>query len=271
MSAWARMRYARRSLAPNPEDRHPPRHPNGRQPPPPLGRADRGRLKARRSLSFARYHDPARMGCGALGVWDNDGFAPGHGFDLHPHRDMEIVPYVREGAITHRDSLGNESRTEAGDVQDMSAGTGVVHGEGNLEDETARIFQIWIPPRRPGVPPPTLRPGLPRLPQGRPRRRHRRAGFRPPQGPGGRRPLHRRRRRRAGRDPVRRRARHPAHHPRARALPRAAARPDPRRRPEGRPRDGIAARNEAQTIVEALEESEILATDVRARRRGGNR
>ncbi|TCZ63195.1 pirin family protein [Roseicella aquatilis] len=118
-----------------------------------LGGADHGWLKARHHFSFASYHDPARMNWGRLRVWNDDEIAPGTGFDPHPHRDMEIITYVREGAITHRDSLGNEGRTAAGDVQIMSAGTGVVHSEYNLEPETTRIFQIWIIPDRRGVKP----------------------------------------------------------------------------------------------------------------------
>lgn len=111
-----------------------------------LGGADHGWLKARHHFSFAGYHDPARMGWGALRVWNDDEIAPGGGFPPHPHADMEIVTYVRDGAITHRDSLGNEGRTGAGDVQVMSAGTGVRHAEFNLEDVATRIFQIWILP-----------------------------------------------------------------------------------------------------------------------------
>jgi redox-sensitive bicupin YhaK (pirin superfamily) len=81
-----------------------------------------------------------------LRVWNDDAIAPKSGFPTHPHSDMEIITYVRSGAITHRDSMGNEGRTEAGDVQVMSAGTGVAHSEFNLEDEETRIFQIWIIP-----------------------------------------------------------------------------------------------------------------------------
>jgi hypothetical protein len=118
-----------------------------------LGGADHGWLKARHHFSFASYHDPARMNWGRLRVWNDDEIAAGTGFDPHPHKDMEIITYVREGAITHKDSMGNLGRTEAGDVQIMSAGTGVVHSEYNLEDETTRIFQIWIIPDRRGATP----------------------------------------------------------------------------------------------------------------------
>ena len=115
-----------------------------------LGGADHGWLKAKHHFSFADYRDPRRMGWGAIRVWNDDEIAPKSGFPPHPHRDMEIITYVREGAITHQDSLGNQGRTAAGDVQVMSAGTGVRHAEYNLEDETTRIFQIWIIPDQPG-------------------------------------------------------------------------------------------------------------------------
>lgn len=115
-----------------------------------LGAANHGWLDARHHFSFASYHDPERMGWGNLRVWNDDTIQPKSGFPTHPHQDMEIVTYVREGAITHRDSLGNEGRTEAGDVQVMSAGTGIQHSEFNLEDETTRLFQIWILPDEKG-------------------------------------------------------------------------------------------------------------------------
>lgn len=111
-----------------------------------LGGADHGWLKARHHFSFASYYDPNNMGWGALRVWNDDEIAPKTGFPPHPHSDMEIITYVREGAITHQDSLGNKGRTGAGDVQVMSAGSGIRHAEYNLEDETTRIFQIWIEP-----------------------------------------------------------------------------------------------------------------------------
>ena len=118
-----------------------------------LGQADHGWLQARHHFSFAEYHDPRRMGLGPLRVWNDDTIAPGTGFDMHPHKDMEIITYVRDGAITHKDHLGNEGRTEAGDVQVMSAGSGIVHGEWNREDVPTRIFQIWIRPSERGVRP----------------------------------------------------------------------------------------------------------------------
>jgi len=115
-----------------------------------LGGANHGWLDAKHHFSFADYHDPARVHWGALRVWNDDMIAPHTGFPPHPHRDMEIITYVREGAITHEDSLGNHGRTPAGDVQVMSAGTGIRHAEYNREDVTTRIFQIWIIPDRDG-------------------------------------------------------------------------------------------------------------------------
>jgi quercetin 2,3-dioxygenase len=118
-----------------------------------LGGADHGWLKAKHHFSFASYNDPARMGWGALRVWNDDTIAAQAGFPPHPHADMEIITYVREGAITHRDNLGNEGRTEAGDVQVMSAGSGITHSEYNVEPGATRIFQIWIIPDESGKPP----------------------------------------------------------------------------------------------------------------------
>ncbi len=115
-----------------------------------LGGENHGWLDAKHHFSFANYYDPKRMGWGNLRVWNDDTIAPGTGFPPHPHRDMEIITYVREGAITHEDNLGNKGRTEAGDVQVMSAGTGIAHSEYNHEDAPTRIFQIWILPTRTG-------------------------------------------------------------------------------------------------------------------------
>ncbi len=115
-----------------------------------LGAADHGWLKARHHFSFANYYDPRRMGWGKLRVWNDDQIAPQAGFPKHPHRDMEIITYVREGAITHKDSLNNQGRTGAGDVQVMSAGTGILHSEFNNENKETRIFQIWIEPDEKG-------------------------------------------------------------------------------------------------------------------------
>ncbi|MHA6333163.1 pirin family protein [Qipengyuania sp. CAU 1752] len=118
-----------------------------------LGSANHGWLDAHHHFSFASYHDGARVNWGALRVWNDDTIAAGTGFPTHPHSDMEIITYVRSGAITHRDSMGNEGRTEAGDVQVMSAGNGVRHSEFNREDESTTLFQIWIiPDERGGEP-----------------------------------------------------------------------------------------------------------------------
>jgi redox-sensitive bicupin YhaK (pirin superfamily) len=118
-----------------------------------LGHANHGWLDARHHFSFASYHDPQRMGWGRIRVWNDDKIAAQSGFPPHPHRDMEIVTYVRTGAITHQDSMGNKGRTGAGDVQVMSAGTGVVHAEYNLENEDTTLFQIWIETDRPSAKP----------------------------------------------------------------------------------------------------------------------
>ncbi|MBN9582220.1 MAG: pirin family protein [Afipia sp.] len=115
-----------------------------------LGHADHGWLNARHHFSFGDYHDPANIHHGSLRVWNDDEIAPNTGFPPHPHANMEIITYVREGAITHQDSLGNKGRTEAGDVQVMSAGSGIRHAEYNLEPVTTKIFQIWIMPTQQG-------------------------------------------------------------------------------------------------------------------------
>ena len=118
-----------------------------------LGGANHGWLNAKHHFSFANYYDPSRMNWGNLRVWNDDEIAAGSGFPPHPHSDMEIITYVREGAITHEDSLGNKGRTEAGDVQVMSAGTGIRHSEYNAEPTLTRIFQIWIEPTKRGEAP----------------------------------------------------------------------------------------------------------------------
>lgn len=111
-----------------------------------LGRFELDWLTARYHFSFGPYHDPNRMGVGPLRVWNDDAVEPHRGFDPHGHRDMEIITYVRRGAITHEDNLGNQGRTPAGDVQVMTAGKGVIHAEYNREPEITRLFQIWIQP-----------------------------------------------------------------------------------------------------------------------------
>jgi redox-sensitive bicupin YhaK (pirin superfamily) len=110
-------------------------------------------LESRFHFSFAEYHDPERMGVGSLRVWNDDTIKPGTGFDMHPHRDMEIITCVRSGAITHEDSAANRGRTAAGEVQVMSAGTGIVHSEFNLEPGDTTMFQIWIVPAETGIAP----------------------------------------------------------------------------------------------------------------------
>jgi redox-sensitive bicupin YhaK (pirin superfamily) len=111
-----------------------------------LAHRDHGWLDTRYHFSFSDYHDPERMGWGKIRVWNDDKIAPKAGFPPHGHNDMEIITFVRSGAVSHKDSLGNEGRTGAGDVQVMSAGKGVVHAEYNLEDEDTTLFQIWIMP-----------------------------------------------------------------------------------------------------------------------------
>ncbi len=107
-------------------------------------------LDAHHHFNFGGHQHPGRYGWGQLLVWNDDTIEPHTGFDMHGHRDMEIITYVREGAISHADHLGNEGRTEAGDVQVMSAGKGIMHAEHNREDAQTRIFQIWIHPTEPG-------------------------------------------------------------------------------------------------------------------------
>ena len=115
-----------------------------------LGAANHGWLDTRYHFSFSGYRDPERMHWGSLRVWNDDRIAAKSGFPPHGHSEMEIITYVRSGAISHRDSMGNEGRTEAGDVQVMSAGTGVQHSEFNVEDEECTLFQLWIVPDKRG-------------------------------------------------------------------------------------------------------------------------
>lgn len=115
-----------------------------------LDGGDHGWLQARHHFAFAGVGKPGHAPIGALKVWNDDSIAPRSGFPLHPHKNIEIVTFVREGAITHEDSLGNKGRTLAGDVQVMSAGTGIRHAEYNAEDVTTRLFQIWLAARTQG-------------------------------------------------------------------------------------------------------------------------
>tara|TARA_B100000700_G_scaffold189999_1_gene209412 strand:- start:494 stop:1198 length:705 start_codon:yes stop_codon:yes gene_type:complete len=118
-----------------------------------LGGANHGWLDAKHHFSFADYYDPQKLSHGELMVINDDRIAPHTGFDTHPHRDMEIITYVRRGAISHQDDKGNKGRTAAGSIQVMSAGTGIFHSEYNLEDEETSLYQIWIKPARNGVSP----------------------------------------------------------------------------------------------------------------------
>ena len=117
-----------------------------------LGKANHGWLDAHHHFSFGSYHDDTRMSWGAIRVWNDDLIAPQSGFPPHPNADMEIITYVRTGAITHKDSLSHEGRTAAGDVQVMSAGSGIRHAEFNQENAPTTLFQIWIMPNRTGGP-----------------------------------------------------------------------------------------------------------------------
>ena len=112
-----------------------------------LGGGDLGWLKALHHFHIGNHGNPAHKALGNLYVWNDDELAPGTGFAPHRHRDVEIITYVREGYVSHRDSLGNEGRTEAGDVQVMSVGAGIEHAEVGAPDQRTKVFQIWLHPR----------------------------------------------------------------------------------------------------------------------------
>lgn len=118
-----------------------------------LGKADHGWLKANFHFSFAQYYNPNRMGFGTLRVINDDLIAAGSGFAAHPHNNMEIISFVRSGAVTHKDNVGNEGVTLAGEVQVMSAGTGITHSEYNSSKDPLTLYQIWIEPNKRNVQP----------------------------------------------------------------------------------------------------------------------
>lgn len=118
-----------------------------------LGGANHGWLKSKHHFSFAHYYNPERMGFGKLRVVNDDWVEPGAGFAPHPHSNMEIISFIRSGAITHKDNTGNEGVTEAGEVQVMSAGTGIVHSEYNRTKEPLTFYQIWIETNKQNVTP----------------------------------------------------------------------------------------------------------------------
>ncbi len=118
------------------------------------GQADHGWLKSHFSFSFADYYDPKRMGFGALRVINDDYIAPARGFGMHPHKDMEIITIPLKGTLQHKDSEGNSAQIKKGEVQIMSAGTGIFHSEHNAsENEEVELFQIWVMPKKYGVKP----------------------------------------------------------------------------------------------------------------------
>tara|TARA_R110000737_G_scaffold123379_2_gene155409 strand:+ start:497 stop:1201 length:705 start_codon:yes stop_codon:yes gene_type:complete len=118
-----------------------------------LGGANLGWLKSKHHFSFANYYNPRRMGFGKLRVVNDDWVEPGTGFPPHPHHNMEIISFIRSGAISHQDSTGNKGITQAGEVQVMSAGTGIVHSEYNSSNEPLSFYQIWLESNKKGVKP----------------------------------------------------------------------------------------------------------------------
>lgn len=118
-----------------------------------IGKANHGWLKTNHHFSFANYYNPKRMGFGTLLVVNDDWVAAGTGFPAHPHKNMEIITFVRSGAVTHQDNAGNKGVTLAGEVQVMSAGSGITHSEYNLTKEPLTLFQIWIEPNKHNIKP----------------------------------------------------------------------------------------------------------------------
>ena len=118
-----------------------------------LGNHNYGWLDAHYHFNFAEYYHPDKAGYPPLIVWNDDCIQPGTGFPMHSHQDMEIITYIRQGAITHEDSLGNKGVTKAGEIQIMSAGTGITHSEYNHEDVETLLFQIWIHPNENNIQP----------------------------------------------------------------------------------------------------------------------
>ncbi len=216
-------------------------------------------LNARYHFSFSQYRDPERMGLGALLVWNDDEIAPGTGFGAHPHRDMEIITYVRQGAITHQDSLGNEGATRAGDVQVMHAGTGITHAELNKEREATRLFQIWIAPDKTGVAPGW---GAKEFPRGTGQGLQILASGRAADADSGALPLYADAAVLAARLAPGERARYKLPRGRAAYLVAATGEIEVNGVP-AQARDGVALREEPEIEVEALAEADIVLVDVR--------
>ncbi|MEO6388611.1 MAG: pirin family protein [Croceibacterium sp.] len=223
-----------------------------------LSHSDHGWLDTRFHFSFADYHDPQRMGWGKIRVWNDDKIAPQSGFPPHPHRDMEIITFVRTGAITHKDSLGNTGRTGAGDVQVMSAGTGVTHAEYNLENEDTSLFQIWIMPDRAGEAPGW---GMRQFPRGERAGRFEVLASGDPEGDGGL-SIRSDARVMAATLPAGESATYEASPWRHQYLVATGGRIQVNGQ-EANPRDGIAITGEEAIVVEAIEDCELVLVDAR--------
>ncbi len=223
-----------------------------------LGHADHGWLDARHHFSFASYLDRGRMGWGAIRVWNDDTITAKSGFPPHPHSDMEIVTFVRTGAISHQDSLGNKGRTAAGDVQVMSAGTGITHAEYNLEDEATTLFQIWILPDETGAAPSW---GQREFPRGERAGRWEIMASGTPEADGAL-PIRADAKVAAATIPAGQNVAYPADPARHQYL----VAPVGRIRINGveaQPRDGVAITGETQIVVEALDDAEVVLVDSR--------